>query len=65
MRRALEHGGGRADLDDPPEEHHGDAVGEVAHEREVVRDEEGRERQLRAQVLQEVQDLRAHGDEQP
>lgn len=34
---------GRADLDDAPEIHDGDAVGDVFHDREIVRDEdEGR-----------------------
>ena len=46
--RARVHLVGRALLDDPPEVHHRDAVAHVAHEREVVGDEQVGERRARA-----------------
>ena len=46
------------DLDDLPEVHHGDPVGDVTHDGEVVRDEEVREAELRLELLEQVHDLR-------
>ncbi len=48
------------DLDDAAEVHHADAVGDVVHDREVVRDEEVREPELALQVAHQVQHLRLH-----
>ena len=45
-----------------PEVHHRDAVGDVLHHREVVRDEEVGEAQAPLQVLQQVDDLRLDRD---
>ena len=46
------------DLDDLAEVHDGDAVRDVAHDREIVRDEEVREPELCLEILEEVDDLR-------
>ena len=48
-----------ADLDDPAEVHDRDAVGDVADEREVVRDEEVGQPEVALQRLEQVDDLRA------
>ena len=45
-------------LDDPPEVHHRDAVADVAHDREVVGDEEVREPEPVLQVGEQVDHLR-------
>src|SRR5262245_17768578 len=45
------------DFRDPAEIHHRDAVGAVAHHREVVRDEQVRELKPFLQVLEQVDDL--------
>ena len=47
---------GDADLDDLAEVHHRDRVGDVAHHREVVRDEQVREPEPLLQVLEQVHD---------
>ena len=52
----------RRQLDEPPEIHHADAVGDVRDHREVVGDEEVGEAELALQVLHQVQDLRLHRD---
>ena len=52
----------RGDLDDRPEVHDGDAVGDVTHDREVVRDEEVGEVELRLERLEQVEDLRLDRD---
>ena len=49
---------GRRDLDDRAEVHDRDPVGDVADDREVVRDEEVREVELLLQALEQVDDLR-------
>jgi hypothetical protein len=46
------------DLDDLAEIHHGDAVGDVLHDRQVVRDEDVGEAEAGLQVAQQVDDLR-------
>ena len=51
MARAGEQRLGRRFLDDVPEIHHGDAVGDVAHHREVVRDEQVGDAELALQLL--------------
>ena len=53
---------GLGDLDEPAAVHHGDAVADVPHGREIVRDEEVREAEAPLQVHQEVEDLRPHRD---
>src|SRR5256884_331479 len=50
------------DLDDLAEVHDGHAVGDVAHDREVVGDEQVRETELRLEVFQQVDDLRLDRD---
>ena len=49
------------DLGDLAEVHHEDAVGDVADDVQVVRDEDVREPEVALQVLEQVQDLRLHG----
>jgi hypothetical protein len=51
---------GLADLDDPAEIHHGDAVGDVPHDCKIMRDEQVGQMQFALQVLQQVDDLRLH-----
>ena len=50
------------DLDDLPEIHDRDAVGEVAHDAKVMRDEEIGDTLLRLQIDKEVEDGRLHRD---
>ena len=49
-------------LDDAAEIHHGDAVGDVLHHGEIVRDEDVGEAEPVLQVAQQVEDLRADRD---
>ena len=49
-------------LDDLAQVHHGDAVGDVAHDGEVVRDEQVGQAELVLEVLQQVDDLRLDRD---
>ena len=58
MSRPLEQLVPRRDLDDPTEVHHPDPVADVAHDRQVVGDEQVRQPQLRLQVHQQVEHLR-------
>ncbi len=53
--------GGR-DLDDPAEVHDGDPVAQVPDHGQVVRDQQQRQPQLGAQVLEQVQNRRLHAD---
>ena len=53
---------GRRELDELPQVHHGDAVGDVPDDAQVVGDEDVREAELALQVLEQVEDLRLHGD---
>ena len=53
---------GRRDLDDLAEVHHGDPVGDVADDREVVGDEEIRQAEPLLQLLEQVDDLRLDRD---
>ncbi len=50
----------RRELDDAPEVHHADAIGDVMDHREVVRNEEVREAETPLQVAHQVQHLRLH-----
>ena len=52
----------RPDLHDLAEVHHRHPVADVAHDREVVRDEKERQLELLLQVLHQVDDLRLDGD---
>ena len=54
--------GGRRELDDLAEVHHGDAVGDVLDDREIVRDEQVGEPAVALQILQQVDHLRLHRD---
>ena len=60
MRRPLEHLVHVADLDDPAEIHHRDPVGDVAHHRQIVRDEQVRQAELGLQPLEQVDDAGAN-----
>ena len=51
-----------AELDDAPEVHDGHAVADVAHDRHVVRDEQHRQAEPLAQVGEQVEHRRLHGD---
>ncbi len=64
MLPVLEHLDRPAQLHQPPQVHHPDAVGHVAHQGQVVGDEEVGEAQVPLKVLQEVHDLRLDGDVQ-
>ena len=58
MPRSIEDGVPIPDLDDPTEVHHGDPVGEMANDCEVVADEHERDPELGPEPLQELKDLR-------
>ena len=60
--RPAEHGFRGAELHQPAEVEHRDAVGEVADDAEVVRDEEVGGLALGLQLDQQVEDRRLHGD---
>ena len=62
MRRALVDVVLRADLDDLAEIHHRDAVGDVPHDRQVVRDEDVGQAEVALQRLEQVDHLRADRD---
>ena len=62
MERIREQHFARRDLDDAAAAHHGDLVGDVVDDGEIVRNEEVREPELGLQVLQQVQDLRLDRD---
>ncbi len=47
------------ELDDATQVHHGDPVGDVAHDREIVGDEQVGQAELPLELLQQVDDLRA------
>ena len=49
-------------LDDPALLHHADDVGELAHDAQIVGDEQHRHAEPRLQLLQQGEDLRLHGD---
>ena len=48
----------RRDLDDAAEIHHRDAVGDVTHDREVVRDEEIGQLEVSLELFEQIDDLR-------
>ena len=52
----------RRGLDDPAEIHHRDAVGDVLHHREIVRDEDVGEAEPVLQIAQQIDDLRPDRD---
>ena len=62
VRRAAEHRVDRPRLDDRPAIEHVDALDDLAHDREIVGDEEVAHPELVAQRREEVEDLRLHGD---
>jgi len=62
MQRILVELGRRRHLDDPTEVHHCDAIGDVPHDSEVVRNEQVREVELLLQPLEEIDDLRLDRD---
>ena len=59
MLGSFEHGGAASGLDDFPQVHHRNAVGKVAHNRQVVRDEQIGDTQLVLKVSEQVKDLRS------
>ena len=63
MERSREEVVRARDLDDPPEVHHRDAVGDVADDREVVRDEDVRELELEPVRIEDVEASDAIGVE--
>ena len=62
MLRIVEHRLGRADLDQLALLHHADAMGEAAHQVQVVGDEQQRHAELGLQRVEQRQDLRLDGD---
>ncbi len=52
---------GRRGLDDPPGVHHGDVVGHLGDDAEVVRDDHDRHPELALQALEQRENLRLHG----
>ena len=62
MRRRGENGFDRPVLDDLAVLHHADAVGDPAHDAEVMRDEQHRHAEPPLQLLEQPQYLRLHGD---
>ena len=62
MLRRREHALDRPLLDDLALLHHADDVGELAHDAEVVGDEQHRHAEPLLQLLQQREDLRLHGD---
>ena len=61
MQRALEQGARGGELDDLTGIHHGHAVGDVAHDAEVVRDEQDAHAQAGLEVAEQFEDLRLNG----
>ncbi len=62
MQWPVKEGISRRELDDLPEIHHRDPVRDVAHDREVVGDEQRGQPELGLEVLHQVDDLRLDGD---
>ena len=62
MVRAFVDGLGEAELHQPAEVEHGDPVGDVAHDPEVVGDEEVGDLLLRLELDEQVEDRRLDGD---
>ncbi len=62
MMRALEDDVGRPELHHAPEVEHGDAVGDVADDAEVVRDEDVGDAVLGLQLDEQVEDRGLDGD---
>ena len=57
--RLRDHRRDRPDLEQPAEVHDADAVGHLADDREIVRDQQHRQSHLAAQRLQQAENLRA------
>ena len=62
MRRVAEERLAVRELDDPAEVHHRDPVAHVPDNTEIVADEDEGQAALRLELLQKIQDLRAHRD---
>ena len=62
MLRLGEDLGGPARFDDSAALHHRDIVGELAHDAEIVGDEQHRHAELACRSFNSVEDLRLHGD---
>ena len=62
MSGSVEHLATLTGFDDAAKIHHGDAVGDVAHHRKIVGDEQVGQAKLLLQIFQEVDDLCLDGD---
>src|SRR5680860_422823 len=62
MLGALVDVGDGSDLDQPAVTHHGHAVGDLAHDAEVVRDEQIRQAELALQLVEQIDDLSLNRD---
>ncbi len=62
MLRVLEQLGDRPGLDDLAVGHHADPIGDLAHDRQIVGDQQHRHPEAALQVLQQGQDLGLDGD---
>ena len=58
MEGAFEHVGGRAKLDDLAKIHHSNAIGDVLHDGEVVRDKDHGQAHLARKLEKQIDDLR-------
>ena len=62
MQRVVEQLVAIGELDDAAEIHHGDALAEMPHHRQIVRDEQIGEAEALAQILEQIDDLRLDRD---
>ena len=62
MLRPVEHRVGRPDLHHPAEIQHRDAIREIAHHVQIVRDEHVADVTLALQIGEQIEDRRLHGD---
>ena len=62
MLRRGEDSRDRAGLDDAAVLHHGDVVGDLAHDAEIVGDEQHRHAVAACRIFEQIEDLRLHGD---
>src|SRR5207302_10603621 len=62
MERIVEQLVAIREFDDAAEIHHGDALAEVPHQREIVSDEQVSEAEALAQILKQIDDLRLDRD---
>ena len=65
MARPREHALDLADLDDPTEIHDRDAIGDMPHDRQIVRDDQIGDAELGLQILEQVDDAGLNRDVDP